>query len=247
MSKQNIFDNSDFFDGYKSIRENPVNENNLFEVPSLMSMLPDLTGMEILDLGCGFGEHCIKYVEMGAKSVVGIDISSKMLEVAMAENSLPEIDYICMPMEDLELLGRQFDVVISSLAMHYVKDFRAVVQNIHSILRQGGFFVFSQEHPICTCYPKNHARWTKDLSGNKMFYNLSGYGLEGERVTTWVVDGVIKYHRMFSTIVNTLCESGFVIQKVEEPMPSEQVLKDYPQYGDLLFKPNFLLIKAVRN
>ena len=246
MSKQNIFDNSDFFNGYKSIRENPINENNLFEVPSLMSMLPDISGMEIMDLGCGFGEHCVKYVEMGAKSVVGVDISSRMLDVARAENSLPRIEYICMPMEDIGQLGRRFDIVISSLAMHYVKDFRSIVQNIHDALRPGGFFIFSQEHPVCTCYPKNHARWTKDNAGGKICYNMSGYGIEGERSTTWVVDDVIKYHRTFSTIINALTESGFVIRKIEEPIPSEELLKEYPQYSDLLIKPNFLVIKAMR-
>lgn len=55
MAKQNIYDNPLFFDGYKRIRDNKVNANNLFEIPALFSMLPDLTGKDVLDLGCGFG------------------------------------------------------------------------------------------------------------------------------------------------------------------------------------------------
>ena len=82
MSQQNIYDNSTFFEGYKKIRENKGNANDLFETPALFSLLPDLQGKTILDLGCGVGGHCFEFVNRGAKKVVGIDISKKMLEVA---------------------------------------------------------------------------------------------------------------------------------------------------------------------
>ena len=82
MAKQNIYDNETFFEGYKKIRENSSNANELFEMPTLFSLLPDLEGKSVLDLGCGFGEHCMEYVRRGARSVVGIDISEKMLETA---------------------------------------------------------------------------------------------------------------------------------------------------------------------
>lgn len=55
MAKQNIYDNERFFDGYRKLRENKVNANNLFEIPALFSLLPDLRGKKVLDLGCGFG------------------------------------------------------------------------------------------------------------------------------------------------------------------------------------------------
>ena len=82
MAQQNIYDNEIFFAGYKKIRENQVNANNLFEIPALFSMMPNLKDKSILDLGCGFGEHCKGFVESGAKKVIGIDISEKMLEIA---------------------------------------------------------------------------------------------------------------------------------------------------------------------
>ena len=93
MAKQNIFDNETFFEGYKALREKDVNANIIFEYPALCSLLPDLNGKRILDLGCGFGEHCVEYVRKGAERVVGIDISQKMLEVAVKENSDPKISY----------------------------------------------------------------------------------------------------------------------------------------------------------
>ena len=243
MSQQNIYDNETFFEGYKKLRENEVNANNLFEIPALFSMMPDLKDKTILDLGCGFGEHCKRFVESGAKKVVGIDISEKMLEIAKQENADSKITYINMPMENISQLKEKFDVVISSLAFHYVEDFAGVVKNIFDLLNEDGIFLFSQENPLCTCFSGGN-RWTKDENGNKLYINLSNYGIEGERESSWFVDNVKKYHRTFSTIINTLIETGFKIEKIIEPLPTEELLKNFPEYKDLLHKTDFLLIRV---
>ena len=101
MAKQNIFDNETFFEGYKAIRNREGNANDLFEIPALFSLLPNLKGTSVLDLGCGFGEHCVEFVNKGASKVVGIDISEKMLEVAKKEHSNPAITYMLLPIEDI--------------------------------------------------------------------------------------------------------------------------------------------------
>lgn len=243
MAKQNIYDNEIFYEGYKKIRDNDINANNLFEIPALFSMMPDLKNKRVLDLGCGFGEHCKRFVEDGASKVVGIDISEKMLKVAREENSDEKITYVNMPMEDLSQIDEQFDVVVSSLAIHYVEDFSGVVGRIYDMLSDNGVFVFSQEHPLSTSHAGGN-RWTKDENGKKRFLNLANYGVESERESVWFVDHVKKYHRMFSTIVNTLIEVGFSIEKMIEPTPSDELLEKYPEYNDLFHKPDFLLIRA---
>ena len=72
MAKQNIFDNETFFTEYRKLREREVNANNLFEIPTLTKLLPDLEGKRILDLGCGSGERCMDYLKRGAAKVTGI-------------------------------------------------------------------------------------------------------------------------------------------------------------------------------
>ena len=243
MAQQNIYDNEIFFSGYKKLREKKINANNLFEIPALFSMMPELKGKRILDLGCGFGEHCKQFVNYGAEKVVGIDISKKMLEVAMAENCDPKIQYINISMEDIAQLQERFDIVISSLAVHYVEDFDVVIKNVYNLLDENGIFIFSQENPLCTCHTGGD-RWTRDEKGNKLYLNLSDYGVEGERESVWFVDNVKKYHRTFSTIINMLIENGFNIEKMIEPLPTDELLEKYPDYKDLLHKPDFLLIKA---
>ncbi len=243
MALQNIFDNETFFEGYQQLRAREVNANNLFEIPERFKLLPDLKGARILDLGCGTGEHCREYIEMGASAVTGIDISEKMLAVAKEQNSDPKITYLKMPMEDLGKLEGEFDLAISSLVLHYIEDYKGVLKNLNRLLVPGGEFVFSQEHPLATAYSGGE-RWTRDGNGRKLHVNLADYSVESERDTTWFVDNVKIYHRTFSTVINDLIDAGFIIEKVVEPKPSEEILEKYPDYYDLFHKPDFLLVKA---
>ena len=246
MAKQNIYDNETFFEGYRKLREREVNANVLFEIPTLHKLMPDLNGKRVLDLGCGMGEHCKDYINRGAKRVVGVDISEKMLEVARKENSDENILYLNIPMEDISSIDEKFDVVISSLAMHYIEDFDGVVKAVYSLLEDGGIFLYSQENPMNTCYSGSGSRWTLDENGVKIHANISNYCVEKRFDSTWFVDGVQKYHRMFSTIVNSLADAGFRIVRMEEPYPTKELVEKYPEYYDLYHKPDFLFVKSVK-
>lgn len=245
MSKQNIYDDDLFFKSYKKLRSRN-NANILVEIPALFELLPSLKGLDILDLGCGYGEHCRQYVNMGANKVVGIDLSEKMLAIAKEENASSKVLYKCMAIEDIGNLHEHFDLIVSSLALHYVEDFGKVVKQVFELLNMNGNFVFSQEHPFNSCFTYGD-RWTKDDNGNKIHANVSNYSLDGKRESRWFKDGVIKYHRTFSSIMNTLMEGGFTIEKVVEPIPSAETMKRIPEYKDNLHKPDFLLIAARKN
>ncbi len=240
---QNIYDNPTFFEGYSRLRERAVNANNLFEIPARMALLPDLAGKAVLDLGCGTGEHCAEYARRGAAKVVGIDISEKMLAVAREKNADPRVEYRRLPMERVGELEGPFDLVVSALALQYVEDFASVVAAVYNLLKPGGRFVFSQENPINTCFTTGE-RWTKDAAGNKLWANVSNYSVDGVRESTWFVDGVKKYHRTFSSVINALADAGFIVEKLVEPYPDEAMAREYPDYADLLHKPDFLLVRA---
>jgi SAM-dependent methyltransferase len=77
MSRQNIYDEQSFYNGYRRLRDNPASANLLVEKPALFSLLPPLEGKAVLDLGCGFGENCAEFARQGAANVLGIDISPR--------------------------------------------------------------------------------------------------------------------------------------------------------------------------
>ena len=243
MSEQNIYDNQTFFDGYKKLRDNASAANEQVEKPALFSLSPDLYGKTVLDIGSGYGENCLEFSNLGAKKVVGLDISEKMIEVAKAENTAPNINYINISMTELHNLDEKFDVIFSSLAVHYIEDFSKLTSDIYNLLNDGGCFIFSQEHPLTTALTTQNY-WTQNTDGESIHYNLSTYALEGERKVRWIVDNVIKYHRTMSNILNSLSNSGFIIDRVLEPVPDDTIMEKYPRYKKSIHKPDFLLVRV---
>ena len=242
--EQNIFDNQEFFDGYKALRARDDNLNVLLEQPAMRRLLPDLKGKAVLDLGCGYGHNCLEFVERGAAEVVGVDISEKMLKVANAESTHEKIKYINMSMTDVRSLNKSFDVIYSSLAFHYIEDFAGFAENLYSVLNSGGWLLFSQEHPIPTSTVDGKGHFNFDENGERVSYTLSDYHREGKREISWFVDGVVKYHRTFGSIMTSLARAGFVIDTVEEPLPEKWALEKLPSLSREFIKPNYLIVKA---
>lgn len=240
---KNVFDDEIFFEGYKQLRENKYSANNIDEKPALFALLPELNGKDVLDLGCGFGENCAEFMRLGANSAVGIDCSEKMLAVARRE--YPDIRFIHGDMTSVELAENSVDVVCSSLAVHYVEDFGAFAKKVFDCLRPGGYFVFSQEHPLTTA-TKLEDMWERDGDGNFVCFRLSDYSVSGHRSVSWFIEGVEKYHRTFADIVNSLTAAGFMLEKMAEPVPSPENLKRDPSLIRNYHKPNFLLMRAKR-
>ena len=246
MSKQNIFDNKQFFEGYKLIRERDNNLNRLLEQPAMARLLPDVQEKSVLDLGCGYGHNCMAFVSMGADRVVGVDISEKMLEVARTESTHDKIEYINMSMTDVNTLEDKFDLIYSSLAFHYIEDVEALAKNIYSKLNPGGCLLFSQEHPIVTSTIDGKGHFNYDEDGNRVSYTFSNYNQNGKREINWIIDGVIKYHRTLGNIITTLAKAGFIIDTVEEPLPEPWAVEIFPEIVKEYLKPNFLIIKAYK-
>ena len=210
----------------------------------MAKLLPDIKGKFVLDLGCGYGHNCLDFVKRGAARVVGIDISEKMFEVAKKESAHSKITYLNMSMTDISNLDERFDLIYSSLAFHYVKDFDAFAKDIFSVLNVGGQLLFSQEHPIITATVDGNGHFNKDENGNRVSYTFSNYNEQGERKIHWYVDGVVKYHRTFSGIINALTKAGFIIEEVCEPTPEDWAIEKLPTIVKEYIKPNFLIVRA---
>lgn len=243
---QNIYDNKEFFDDYINMRNKEINANNLIEKPIFQSLLPSFKDKKILDLGCGFGDLC-KFAENdGARKVVGIDISKNMIDRAKKINYGEKISYLNLPMEKINEINEKFDFVLSSLAFHYVENFDKLIKNIKNLLVPNGYLIFSQEHPVATAFipPKNKKIDSKIDIENKRYYLLSDYNNNGKRSIHWNIDGVVKYHRNFTTIINTLLENNFIIEKLVESYADEEVIKLEPKYKYQNDRPYFLFIKA---
>lgn len=140
--KQNKYDDSNFFSAYQQMPRSIGGLAAAGEWHVLKALLPDLHNKSVLDLGCGFGWHCLYAREQQASSVIGVDISEKMLQQAREKTNDPAITYIQLPIEDIDFTSEQFDVVLSSLAFHYIESFAAICRKVHSFLKPYGSFIF---------------------------------------------------------------------------------------------------------
>ncbi len=238
---QNIYDNPAFFSGYTQLPRQTLGLDGAPEWPTVRSMLPDLQGKRVADLGCGFGWASRWMAEHGATVVTGYDLSENMINRARTMTEHPVVNYLIADLQNLELPAGAFDLVYSSLAFHYIQDFTRLTGMMYAALAPLGVLVFTIEHPIYMA--ATNPEWTLDQDGQKS-WPISGYSQEGERRTKWFVDGVVKYHRTLATTLNTLIQAGFVIDRLEEFAPSEAQVAQNPGLKQELDRPMFLLISA---
>jgi nicotinamidase/pyrazinamidase len=104
----------------------------------------------VVDLGCGFGWFCRWAREAGAAQVLGLDVSEKMLARARETTSDRAVTYRQADLETLDLPTEAFDLVYSSLTLHYIEKLPALLATVRHALVPGGHLVFSAEHPIYT-------------------------------------------------------------------------------------------------
>lgn len=240
---QNIYDDGEFFAGYSRLRRSVDGLDGAPEWPALHSLLPDLRGSGVLDLGCGFGWFCRWARQHGAARVLGIDVSERMLAHARATTQDPAITYRRADMEDLELAAGSFDLAYSSLALHYLENLDRLVGVVHRSLLPGTSLVFSVEHPIFTAPAK--PGWSQNADGCNT-WPIDSYLDEGPRSTDWLAKGVIKHHRTVATYLNMLIRAGFVISHVEEWGPTEEQIRLRPNLAGEQHRPPFLLVAARR-
>lgn len=241
--KENIYDKESFYEKYSKMERSQKGLAGAGEWQTLEKLMPDFAGKRVLDLGCGYGWHCIYAAERGAESVTGIDLSEKMLETARQKTQSDRVEYLRMAMEDVDFPAGSFDIVFSSLALHYVRDYEALAGRVYQMLAPGGVFLFSVEHPVFTAYGSQD--WYYDGEGGILHFPVDNYFYEGRREAVFLGEKVTKYHRTLTVYLNTLLEAGFTLQNIVEPQPPEDML-GLPGMKDEMRRPMMLIIKAVK-
>jgi ubiquinone/menaquinone biosynthesis C-methylase UbiE len=244
--KDNAYDDPRFFQGYRRMREDPQSANELIEQPALRACLPPLEGLEVLELGCGMGQLSLWLAQGGASRVLATDASERMLAVARSERPHERVEYRLCAMEDLSFPPASFDLVVSSLALHYVADHAALVCKVAGWLRPGGRFVYSVEHPTKTA-PKDPGKdWARDEEGNELYWPLSDYSEEGPREEEWFAGSVVKHHCKLSSMLNDLVASGMAIERVEEPEETLASGRRKPIFPQNRHRPSVLVVRSAK-
>jgi SAM-dependent methyltransferase len=240
---QNIYDDEEFFVAYSGLQRSVEGLDGAPEWPTLREMLPPMAGLRVVDLGCGFGWFSRWAAAAGALSVLGIDLSERMLARAAADTHDSAITYERHDLDTVELPASSFDVAYSSLALHYLADLDRFLATVHGALVADGSLVFSIEHPIYSAPSKPD--FVTDATG-RLVWPLDHYLVEGPRTTDWLAPGVQKFHRTITTYFSSLQHAGFQVEELCEWGPTEEQIAEVPEWAVEIERPQFLLIGARR-
>jgi ubiquinone/menaquinone biosynthesis C-methylase UbiE len=128
----------------------------------LANILPDVTGSNVLDLGCGTGRWLTRLLARGARTAVGIDLSAAMLGVARGTVGIrsPLVLADCL---QLPFQASAFDFVLSSFAFNHIRDLQGIAQELARVMKSRGRLLISEMHP--EAYARGWRPGFRDMRG----------------------------------------------------------------------------------
>jgi SAM-dependent methyltransferase len=231
-----LYDDPAFFARYRDLRAAGAGLNEDLEQPALAALLPDVRDAHVLELGCGDGALARRLARAGAEEVVAVDASERMLAHA---DPHPRVRYLRADIEALDRPAARADLVVSSLALHYVRDYAGLIGRIAGWLRPGGRLVFSIEHPVCTA-ARPMTGWL--LVSGVAVWPVDHYGEETPRTQDWLGRKVVKHHRRLATLVGQILAAGLTLTGLDEPRPSAEAVARRPALAQHLRRPPLLIV-----
>ncbi len=240
-SGPDFYDKLEVFNIYTEHRSRAESPNESMEQPIVWELIGCPRGLEVLDLGCGDARVAKKFKQLSALKYVGVEGSSRMIASATQNIEGPFSQVIHARLEDFEPREVSFDLVVSSLALHYVSDLSAIMVRVKNCLRTGGRFIFSVEHPIITSC--NKALENSDI---RQAWIVDNYFQRGERTVQWMGDTVTKYHRTTEDFLNELKRVGLQLKNFREAEPHRSHFQDAELWQRRMRIPLFLIVEAVK-
>jgi len=193
-----------------------------FPTENELQLLGDVKGLKILELGAGACNVGIALAKQGA-DVTCLDGSNEQLEFGKknAEQHGVKIETVHADFHDLDQFDSDaYDLVISICALQYAEDIELIFSEVHRMLKSGGKFVFSTDHPIM-----------KAIEANFLYPNESNlrkeYHYKGAEEWKWEDEDdytFTTYRRPVYDFLNTLVGAELQIKKVIDLYPIKELV-----------------------
>jgi len=224
--------------------------------PAFLAMLPDVKGLAGLDIGCGEGSNTRLLTGLGTR-VTAFDVSEIFIRYAQRPPA-PEkskTNYLVASAVELPFPNSSFDFATGFMSFMDIPETECVLSEAYRVLKPGAFLQFSITHP---CFDMKHHRNLRDEKGVAYAVELGGYfdNLKGD-VTEWLFSAapqeakeglpnfkIPRFTRTISQWLNLLTGTGFILEQMEEPRPSDQTVRDHPVLQDAQVVAFFLILRA---
>jgi SAM-dependent methyltransferase len=230
---------------------------DLCNTPAFLAMLPDVTGLRGLDIGCGEGHNTRLLADRGAR-MTALDVAAGMLGPALAhESEAPrQIRYVRASGSALPFTDSAFDFVTAFMSLMDMPDHARVLAEVHRVLEPGGFFQLSMTHP---CFQTPRWEWVRGDDGRRKGVVCGDYfrELTGE-IEEWTFgaalrDGrqprrfrVPRFTHTLSTWLHLFLDAGFALERFCEPTVDDETVAKHPSMADHLLIAYFLQVRLRR-
>lgn len=188
----------------------------------MLKLLGDVSGLRVLDLGCGNG-YLARKLARRAATVTGIDISEEMISLArLSERSEPlGIDYRTGAASRLDgVPDASLDAVVANYLLTSLPDCAGTLAEAHRVLRPGGRLVVVISHPCFSCgprdwyYPAPDTPRAEEASG----FRVDHYFRSGPSLLQWEGFTPIPFfHRPLREYWQLFTAAGLRVDSFEEP------------------------------
>lgn len=226
--------------------------------PAFLAMLPPISGLEGLDIGCGEGANTRLLAQLGAR-MRAVDVAPTFIRHAQAKEDASPLgiefrigDALALPYPD-----STFDFASAFMSLMDMPDPGRALREARRVLRPAGFLQFSILHP---CFSPPYRKVRREADGTVRGVEVGDYFNESDgRIDTWLFSAapeeerqrippfrVPRFHRTLTSWVRMIGEAGLVIQEFGEPSATEEVARAVPDVADTRVAGIFLHVRAVR-
>jgi malonyl-CoA O-methyltransferase len=156
------------YDRWSCVYDDEENPLIVLEEVHFPSLLGEVRGLAVADVGCGTGRHALRCAALGARAVVGLDFSRGMLGKAREKPGAGRVLFVEHDVaRPLPLRDAAFDRAICALVLDHVRDLEPLFRELARIVRPGGRVAVSVMHPALMLRGVQ-ARFTDPGSGRKV-------------------------------------------------------------------------------
>ncbi len=224
--------------------------------PAFLALLPDVAGLDGLDIGCGEGTNTRAVARRGAR-MWAVDIAPSFVAAARESEAADPLGIRYEPGDALALAfdDGTFDFATAFMSLMDVPAPDLAVREAARVLRPGGFLQFSILHP---CFVPPHRRVLREADGTVRAVEVARYfdRLDGAEDVWWFTAlpkaeragvapfRVPRFHRTLSAWVAMVVGAGLAIEALGEPCPDEGTARAVPIVADAREAPLFLHVRA---
>lgn len=236
------------FVNYRELKSRPHFQTDFIEKYNMLMMVgSDLSGKDLLDVGCGLGFHVAEYASRGANTYA-IDLSEKHVEHASTLS--PDTRFFVGDFLLHDFGGQQFDIVTASLVINHL-DLAEKAQffsKIHALLRPKGAFFFSDKNPVVEGLDFVAEQEEDFLDVWKIRGEGAGYFSEDKKkIKPHFSSDMVKYHMSFQACIRLVLNNGFTIRGYSDCFPDERGAEMFPEeFAYFSQIPQFLIFKVCK-